>query len=93
MVEKLQGKRKYVSFRSESSPKVAVFEEMRLHLPTFYAFDFLSKRKVVAKIEEKPASRHQLLIFVLRPLSGHCILLHHRQTPMEILLKTPANHI
>ena len=28
MVEKLQGKRKYVSLRPESSPKVAVFEEI-----------------------------------------------------------------
>ena len=30
MVEKLQGKRKYVPLRPESSPKVAVFEEMHV---------------------------------------------------------------
>ena len=42
MVEKLRGKCEYISFRPESSHKVAVFGEMHLHLPTFYAFDFLS---------------------------------------------------
>ena len=86
MVEKLQGKRKYVSFRPESSPKVAVFEEMRLHLPTFYAFDLKSFRKDCGEACKQASVVNFRLTALLRAL-------HHWQTPMDILLKTPANHI